>query len=149
MAKRSHNYLRVPRRIKKYLDDLTALYKVPEEEVTTIIENEIVLTEEDRITRIRSIKEDRKTKEVVNVSYDIKIGEKWETIVRYDSFHGYLHRHMLVSLQVRIDTPSTAGVIKKGDPDKWYTWAISDIQKRYLNYKKGFMRRSKITNMGY
>jgi hypothetical protein len=113
------------------------------------ITNQIVITENDRVTHTRSVNEIGELLEVVNVSYEIKINDNWETIIRYDSHHGYLHRHLKISLTSSIELLSTAGVIKKGKPQNWFTWAIKDIQKQYINYRAGFTKRSKIPNLGY
>ncbi len=100
------------------------------------------LTEEDRVTYIYEITNDRKVVEVVDVSYEHKVNDQWFTVVRYDSEHGYLHRHSRIhDFQKEIVT--TIGVKKKGDAGKWLTWAIKDIISRYENYKKGFLKKNK------
>lgn len=108
---------------------------------------ELPLSDIDRITYIfKYIKTKNKpiiVTEVVNVSYEIFIDEKWMTIVRCDSAHGYLHRHIRFSLINIEETVSIQGVIKKGDHAKWLTWAIGDIRSKSRHYKKEFLKRSK------
>ena len=87
--------------------------------------------------------------EVVNVSYEIKIKEEWVTILRYDSEHGFLHCHIRLSLSDVKEAVTTNNVIKKGTPHKWLTWAIDDIKANYLQYRRGFMKRSKLIDIGY
>lgn len=54
---------------------------------------EIYLSGVDRIFHAGVIDKNGDLVEVTNVSYEIKLNDKWVTIVRYDSAHGYLHRH--------------------------------------------------------
>ena len=109
-----------------------------------LVPKDISLTDEDRITYLYKRGSDGEIIEVTNVSHDTKIGEEWITIVRYDSSHGELHRHIRVSLQDEKDTPTTIGVKKKGSHDNWLTWAINDIKQRFEDYKRGFLKRSKV-----
>lgn len=108
---------------------------------------EFYLLDTDRIIYVYKRNAERDISEVSNVSYEIKVKDEWITIVRYDSSHGYLHRHLAISISNPSDTPSTVGVIRKGSHPKWLTWAINDIKKRYLDYKRGFLRRSKIKDI--
>ena len=100
------------------------------------------LTEDDRITYIYEITYDRKIVEVVDVSYELKVNEEWLTIVRYDSEHGYLHRHSRIK-NFEKEIVTTIGVKKKGNAGKWLTWAIKDITSRYENYKRGFLKKNR------
>ncbi len=64
-----------------------------------------LLTTTDRLTYVYVIDiNTNKTIAVANVSYEIKIKEDWFTILRYDSVHGYLHKHNRISLDVRQET---------------------------------------------
>ena len=109
-----------------------------------MIVKEIILTHEDRITYLYKRGPNREIIEVTNVSYEILINEEWTTIIRYDSSHGELHRHKKVSLEDDRDTPTTIGVKKKGSHGNWLTWAIADIKSRFEDYKRGFLKRSKV-----
>lgn len=131
------------------LNRLSKKYSFRKETNFKVIESEIILSPSDRITHIKKINANNEVVEVVNVSYEVNLDGEWLTIVRYDSSHGYLHRHVLISLDNRFETTSTSSVIKRGQPDDWYAWAITDIQKRFLEYRVGFMRRSKLPNLGY
>lgn len=108
-----------------------------------IITHKFSLTEVDREIYSYEIDNQGIIQKVVDVSYDIYIDNHWITIVRYDSEHGFLHRHTRVSLEYLYDTPTTGGVIKRGGPQTWLTWARKDISKNYLNYRVGFFRRCK------
>lgn len=109
-----------------------------------LIPQEIFLTHEDRITYLYKRNSNKEITEVTNVSYEIFIDDEWITIVRYDSSHGELHCHRRVSLEDPQDTPTTLGVKKKGSHNNWLTWAINDIKERFEDYKRGFLKRSKI-----
>ncbi len=106
---------------------------------------EQALTPTDRITYVYRIDTRiNETIEVTNVSYEIKIKAEWPTIIRYDSAHGYLHKHIRISLADKKETTTRDRVKHKGDPKIWLTWAIQDIQKNFLEYRRLFFKRSKI-----
>jgi|SRR3972149_11274125 len=110
---------------------------------------EIYLSEYDRITHLASINESRKILETVNISYEILLEGKWITIVRFDSHHGYLHRHTRISLTDEAEIEDSVGVKKTGSPHSWYTWAIQDIKRKFIEYRTAFTRRNKIPYLGY
>lgn len=55
---------------------------------------------------------------------------------------------MKISLNSQDEIISTSGVKKKGNPHNWLTWAIEDTKQRCLDYKRGFLKRSKIVDNG-
>ena len=144
MVKRKRKYYRISRRLFKKLNLLTKKYSPKKIELSKIETNEIILTETDRITHIRRVNSKRTILEVINVSYETKVDEEWMTIVRYDSSHGFLHRHLRISIDDPKEIINTTGVKKKGTVQVWYTWAIHDILLRHQDYKKGFLKRSKV-----
>ncbi|MBI2039987.1 hypothetical protein HYT18_02860 [Candidatus Microgenomates bacterium] len=144
MVKRKRRHYRISRRLLNKLNRLTKKYTPKKIESYKIESNEIILTETDRITHIRRVDSKRTILEVVNVSYETKVDEEWMTIVRYDSTHGFLHRHLRISLDDSREIINTTGVKKKGTVHVWYTWAIHDLLLRHQDYKKGFMKRSKV-----
>ena len=98
----------------------------------------------DRVTYIYQLDVNNEVSEVINVSYETLIKGKWKTLCRYDSEHGFLHRHS----RLRSGEPitNTVGVIKKGGSNDWLTWAVKDISNRYLNYKNGYLNSLKKSN---
>lgn len=103
----------------------------------------IYLSDSDRITyKYKRDPKDNKISEVVNVSLDIKIKDRWMTIKRYDSSHGFLHKHTRISIDNNSEIVSTGGVRKKGKHSNWLTWAIKDIRGNFWNYKVAFLKRS-------
>lgn len=131
------------------LQDLQKLYEgVPGQKIKPI-PKEIYLTSVDRITHVNLKDQDRNITEVVNVSYEINFNDEWITIVRFDSHHGYLHRHTRISLSEKGEVEDSIGVKKIGSPQTWYTWAIQNIKKRFIEYRTSFIKRSRIPNLGY
>src|SRR3990167_7033558 len=107
--------------------------------------NPIYLSDSDRITYVyKRDKENKNILEVVNVSLEIKIKNKWLTIKRYDSSHGFLHRHTRVSIGDDSEIISVAGVKKSGKHSNWLTWSIKDIKAKFWFYKRAFLKRSGI-----
>lgn len=95
------------------------------------------LSHEDRITYIyvrNAITNE--IIEVVNVSYEILINEKWHTIIRYDSHYGYLHKHTRLTL---LDEKTIVERINvSGTHSDWLTWAIRDLIDHFTEYKMTF-----------
>jgi hypothetical protein len=108
-----------------------------------LIQHDFSLSQKDRITYVyaRSIK-DHEIIEVVNVSYDILIYEKWYTIIRYDSNHGYLHRHERLTLRDEKDIVEQIDL--SGTHSDWLTWALNDLIKHFREYKQTFFDNNSI-----
>lgn len=136
-------------RLFRGLQDLHKLYEDLEKEHIKTIPKEIYLTSMDRITHISLKDKDGNITEVINVSYEINFDNMWVTLLRFDSHHGYLHRHTRISLNDEGEVEDTVGVKRKGNPHLWYTWAIQNIKKRFIEYRTNFVKRSKIPNLGY
>ena len=120
--------------------------KVPE--TIKVPPHSIYLGEFDRITYVYETDLKGNCTKVINVSYEINIGGKWYLVSRYDSEHDFLHCHMRISTKDSSEIALNASrVIKKGTPKNWLTWAIRDIKKHFFEYRKGFLKRSKIKNL--
>lgn len=108
-------------------------------------ENEIPLTENDRIIYIYKLNKIRKMIEITTVSYVSLIKGEWITIVRYDndpSHNVKLHVHITNSYQNRDDAPSWVNVRQKGSVRRLHTWAVEDLKNKFESYKKKFLKRS-------
>ena len=106
-----------------------------------IIRKEFFLTEQDQITCVYK-KEGKEYIEVTNISYEIKIAETWMTIVRYDSSHRYLHRHIRISLD---DIDEIIDIkIEQGGHHKWLTTAMSELRTNFIKHRRLFFERSEI-----
>lgn len=131
------------------MQKLHKLYEDDETEKIKTIPKEIYLTSLDRITHVSFKDKDRNITEIVNVSYEINFNDEWITILRFDSHHGYLHRHTRISLADKAEVEDSIAVKRTGSPYLWYTWAIQNIKDRFIEYRTNFAKRSKIPNLGY
>ena len=97
-------------------------------------------SENNRITYIFKTIKTGKIIEITSVTLDIKINNKWVTIVHYDSYNdGRLHRHLRLVIEDDTDITDYQGVRKKGTQRRLLTWAINDIKSKYTYYKKRFI----------
>ncbi len=103
-----------------------------------------LLSETDLVTMVKKINSAGEIIRVVNVSYSIQYENKWIVIVRFDDFHGFLHRHTRISLENPGTIDESINIIKRGSPKKWLSWAAKYLNKNFYGYKVGFARRSKI-----
>lgn len=102
------------------------------------------LTETDRISYVYQINSQNTIIEVTCVSYDLFVGNQWFTLVYYDNCHGgVLHRHVKLNIAKNIDIPNIYGVKKNGSSKKLLSWANKDLRNKYLDYRKGFIRRNR------
>ena len=58
-----------------------------------------LFSHEDRVSYIYETDNKNNILNIICVSHEINIDDKWITIVRYDSEHGYLHRHTKISIE--------------------------------------------------
>lgn len=100
------------------------------------------IAQTDRIS-FSVLRNDRnKLRKIENISYDIRIKDSWEWIVRYDDHggNGPLHRHFRVSLKDESVVESTAGIKKYKNKDHELTWVCNDIKRNYLTYRSKFLK---------
>lgn len=116
--------------------------KLKNRDTGKIYKNSILLTENNKINYIYKQSLTGKVIEVTNVSLDIYLKKKWVTILRFDNYHGYMHRHIRVSIQDSSDTATVLNVRQRGTYRRLLRWAIDDIKDRYLVYKRKFLERS-------
>jgi hypothetical protein len=72
------------------------------------------------------------------VQYEIKIGNKWLPVVRFDTAHGYAHKDL-------INPDGTKEKILMGDVsyNEILTEADKDIKGNWPRYRERFLRRMK------
>ncbi|MBU3978557.1 hypothetical protein KJ980_03200 [Patescibacteria group bacterium] len=106
-------------------------------------QHDFTLSHEDRISyNYARTSTTNEIIEVVNVSFEVLIKGKWHTIIRYDSHHGYLHKHVLLTLS---DEKSIAEPVNiSGTHSDWLTWAINDLIEHFMEYKKTFFENNSI-----
>lgn len=109
-----------------------------------LINHNFSLSETERIRYVYSLNKQNRITNIVSVVYDLLIKEEWVTVIYYDSEHGSLHRHETISFEDRSDIVTEENVKKKGTKKMLLTWAIKDIQTRYIYYKKLFLKRSNL-----
>lgn len=103
------------------------------------------LSNEDRITYNYARKfSTNEIVEVINVSFEILINGKWHTIIRYDSHHGYLHKHIRLTLEDEKTIVERVNV--SGTHADWLTWAINDLIENFMEYKKTFFENNSIVD---
>lgn len=106
-------------------------------------QNNFQLSQNNRLTYVYKTNEKRNIIEITNVSLEIKIGKKWTTIIRFDNAHGRLHRHIYFSPENNTDVVDYINVKQKGSQKELLCWAIDDLKKNYINYKKKYLKRCK------
>ena len=114
---------------------------------TKRVQKDFLFSHNDRITYVylRSLK-DNAIIEIITVSYDVLIKKRWRTIIRYDSHHGYLHRH--VSLSLKDEKDMVEPLRLPGTHSDWLTWAIQDLLKNFGEYKQTFFDKNAIVDNG-
>ena len=135
------------RKFKKRHALITSFPVVPKSikrETLKEVGKQYLLSEGNRLTYIYKTDLQGKVREVTCVSYEIEIENDWITIAYLDNVHaGILHMHIRTSIENLSDPATTLAVTKKTDPKKQLTWAIHYLNNSYLDYKRGFLKRSK------
>ena len=72
------------------------------------------------------------------VQYEAKFGEKWHTIVRYDCFHGFLHRDVMFPGSKKEKHPLDIPDLKTA-----LLYAEQDIRDRWKWHRDRYKRRLK------
>jgi len=106
--------------------------------------DEFILSENNKLIYIYKVKPTGKVIEVISVSLNIKVSKKWETIIYYDSTHGYMHRHRRIDLTTDDYIVDREGVRQRGTRRRLLRWAIEDLKKNYIYYKRSFIKNNKI-----
>lgn len=102
------------------------------------------INDSDRVTYYWKL--EGKTYKEINITYEIKIRDTWETIIRYDDHGGagLFHKHIRISLEDKSEVLTADNVKRKGGKKELLNWAIQDIKKNYLLYRKKFLKASGI-----
>jgi len=103
------------------------------------------LTDFDAITQVWEVDSDDICVKVVTVTYHLEHKGNWHDVIRFDSEHGYLDCHHRLSVQDKTEIRAPQDwIIEKGEPQAWMEWARNTVQKSFMNYRKGFLKRSGI-----
>lgn len=105
------------------------------------------VNDSDRVTYYWKL--EGKTYKEINITYEIKIRDTWETIIRYDDHggEGLFHKHIRISLEDKSEVLTADNVKRKGRKKGLLNWAINDIKKNYLIYRKKFLKVSGIKTL--
>ena len=100
----------------------------------------------DRISFSVLRNKDNKIRKIENISYEIKVEDRWEWIVRYDDHagKGLLHRHFRVSLRDNREIESTAGIKRYKNKDYELPWVCNDIRRNYLMFRSKFLKNNSL-----
>ena len=135
------------KKIRKHFKRILPLKKpAPKEDLYTQIGNILLnMAQTDRISFSVLRNNKNKLRKIENISYEIRIKDKWEWIVRYDDHggKGLLHRHYRVSLTENQEIESSAGIKRYKNKDYELTWVCKDIKRNYLIFRTKFLK-----NMG-
>lgn len=101
------------------------------------------IAQTDRISFSVLRDEKYRIRKIENISYEMRIKDKWEWVVRYDDHggKGYLHRHYRLSLEDNSDVISIAGIRKYKNKDHELTWVCKDIKRKYLIYRSKLLKK--------
>lgn len=72
------------------------------------------------------------------VQYELKIGDEWYPVVRYDSAHGVAHQDIL-----RWRGPAEKRDLPGGDYNLVLTFAEDDLRRNWKTYRERFLREVK------
>jgi len=139
---------RIKRKLLKKKNNKYAKKILKTSEEFKISKQEHIITENNRITCIHKYKKVNRGKveifEIICVSLEIRIKNKWKTIIYYDSSHdGNLHRHTKIAYPDESDITDQNNVKRKGTQEKLLEWAIKDIKNNFIVYRKNYLKRSK------
>lgn len=111
----------------------------------TIYRHEITLSDYDRVRYSYKKAGDRYV-EIINSSYEALINNNWVTLIRYDSTHGYLHRHTKLSLADDEEYITKEPISERGSHHEWLTWTLRDLISNFYNYRTSFLERNKMVD---
>ena len=136
---RSHRRIRIPGNIIVPIKR-SKISKHKERPIT----HEFNISETDKVRYVYSRSRDNLVSEIISVAYDTYLNNEWVTVIYYDSVHGPMHRHEIISFENRSKITTEENVKKSGSKRERLTWAIKDIQRRCIYYKTKFLKRSNL-----
>lgn len=105
-----------------------------------IIEGYHPISDTDRITYIYKVDEGFKKIEITCVSFDIIFNDKWISIERFDTKHGYLHWHILTEIGIEPKIVVPSNLKKNASLDYIFDWAINHIYNNWYFYRRHFLK---------
>jgi hypothetical protein len=80
----------------------------------------------------------RKTIEYLTVQLEIRIGDQWVAVIRYDNAHGFCHRDVL-----HLDGRQDKVQVFVGDVNATFTFAIEDLRVHWEGHRVRFLGEKK------
>lgn len=108
---------------------------------------DIYFGDTDKIVYVNKKIKTKKMVEITTVAYASYIKGEWITIIYYDNEPSHkvnMHVHVTDNLYDRNDVITTVGVRQRGSVHRLHTWAVEDLKTNWMNYKRAFLKRSKI-----
>lgn len=96
-----------------------------------VVEFVILLSQQDRF-RHRHVRIAGHVTEFV-VQYEVRQGEEWMPVVRYDTAHGFAHRDLFSSKKKVVKTP-----LGMNDLNTALTFAESDLRANWKWYRRRY-----------
>jgi len=96
-----------------------------------VVEFIIMLTRDDRY-RHRHVRIAGRVTEFV-IQYEVRQGEEWMPVVRYDTAHGFAHRDLFSLTKDVVKTP-----LGMKDLNMALTFAESDLKTNWIWYRRRF-----------
>ena len=138
----------VSRKFRRHIKNVLQLVMPVLPEKTEKKEFEFTLnkSQTDKLHWCIEVNQKGHTVKIADITLVILINDEWQWIVRYDDHggQGFLHRHERISLQDESETTILLPIRKNGNKKKLTEWAIDDIRKRYLSYRRNFLAQSDI-----
>lgn len=97
------------------------------------VEYEYYLSEEDRL-RVEFSTERGKVTQFM-IQYEANLGGKWQPLIRYDTAHGEVHRHIFV-----IGKEAVRQVLKGRTPEDALIQARLDLRRRWQRVREEYER---------
>jgi hypothetical protein len=102
----------------------------------------IFLSIEDRIDVDLEFEKDRAKPPRLSrfaITYSARIAERWKEVVRYDNFHGYLHRQKFW----RVQKPEPLPDLERGRTDLLLKTCRDDLRRNWRRYRSLMESRSR------
>ncbi|MDF0668372.1 MAG: hypothetical protein P0119_20175 [Nitrospira sp.] len=96
-----------------------------------VVEFVILLSQQDRF-RHRHVRLAGRVTEFV-IQYEVRQGEEWVLVVRYDTAHGFAHRDLFSSKENVVKTP-----LGMKDLNTALTFAESDLKANWKWYRRRY-----------
>lgn len=102
----------------------------------TVVEYVVPLGSDGR-RRVRHVRVEARVVEFM-VQYEIRVGEEWYPVVRYDTAHGFAHQDIL-----HWQRPAEKRDLPSGDYNLALSYAEDDLRRNWRVHRERFLREVK------